>query len=174
MANSSTSVDLPIRLAPSMSKAVSPLLSCFHLSILSYSLRLKTLFFVAIFFQIFTAKIRLLPKTAKCFRPKMPKSAKCFGHKMPKTAKCWLWEAPASWGPSALRSLSLSRGTTFYRGAADGWRSPKPKSIIRSQFLVVFVSSTLRHARPRHSGLCRNTNGSKMPKETLARVGKKP
>ena len=34
------------------------------------------------------AKIRVLPKSAKCFNLILPKSAKCFGVNMPKSVKC--------------------------------------------------------------------------------------
>ena len=63
----------------------------------------------------------------------------------------------------------------FFDKNEDGALSPapphlQPKSVIRFKILLVFVSSRLRQLRWRHSELCRNANGSKMPKETLTRV----
>ena len=55
-ANSSAIVDLPTRRAPCMSNAVSPLRSCFHLSIVSYIFLLKRIISSAIVYD-FDAKI---------------------------------------------------------------------------------------------------------------------
>ena len=76
-ANSSTMVDLPIRRAPSMRRAVLPLLSCFHLSRRSYILRLN-IRSGSILQRFVVTKIVVYLLSSKFFRPKSTKSSKFF------------------------------------------------------------------------------------------------